>query len=82
MPVSGHGVDANLEPPPPAIEPAWSPVAHFGGYLTCAQVGGLEQAVAVAEVGAAADEQAQWRQRRGEPLRPSVGYTGDPCFQA
>jgi predicted amidohydrolase YtcJ len=46
------------------IDPEWSPVSRFGGYYPTPKPSGLSQALAVADVAAAADEHRQWREGR------------------
>ncbi|WP_219507877.1 amidohydrolase [Nonomuraea ceibae] len=65
----------------PPISPAWSPVAHFGGYQATAGPGvaGARQADLLGEAAADAEQHHQWRIARG--LAP--GFTAasfDPCF--
>ncbi|MFJ9952101.1 amidohydrolase [Kitasatospora sp. NPDC091207] len=65
----------------PPISPAWSPVAHFGGYQASPRpsASGARQADRLAEVAAGAEEQYRWRLARGlEPAGPA-GFV-DPCF--
>jgi predicted amidohydrolase YtcJ len=52
-----------LAAPVPLIEPAWSPVARYGGYQQPA-ASGAAQARAVAEAAAESDEQRRWREAR------------------
>jgi predicted amidohydrolase YtcJ len=52
-----------LATPLPPIEPAWSPVAHFGGYQQSAP-SGAAQARAVAEAAYDSREQLRWRHSR------------------
>jgi len=49
-----------LAAPLPPIEPAWSPVAHFGGYQQSA-ASGAAQARAVADAASDSLEQRRWR---------------------
>lgn len=70
-----------LDEAAPPISPAWSPVAHFGGYQASPppSTSGARQADRLAEVAAAGDEQYRWRLARGlEPAGPA-GFV-DPCF--
>ncbi|MGV9263339.1 amidohydrolase [Kitasatospora sp. NPDC003701] len=70
-----------LDEAAPPISPAWSPVAHFGGYQASPPPSnsGARQADRLAEVAAAGDEQYRWRLARGlEPAGPA-GFV-DPCF--
>ncbi|WP_406343534.1 amidohydrolase [Streptomyces sp. NBC_01578] len=65
-----EGLDEALPP----VNPAWSPVAHFGGYQ-----GGARQASLVAEAVAESEQHRQWRVARGSaPETPLPFY--DPCF--
>ncbi|MGC2176456.1 MAG: amidohydrolase [Acidimicrobiales bacterium] len=70
-----------LAEPASAITLDWSPIAAFGGYWATPKTGGWAQAVAVAEVAAAADEHYQWRVARGEASPLSVVSDGDGCSQ-
>ncbi|MGW3735452.1 amidohydrolase [Streptomyces sp. NPDC005148] len=66
-----EGLDEALPP----VNPAWSPVAHFGGYQ-----GGARQASLVAEAVAESEQHRQWRAARGSaPETPLPFY--DPCFE-
>lgn len=66
-----EGLDEALPP----VNPAWSPVAHFGGYQ-----GGARQASLVAEAVAESEQHRQWRVARGSaPEAPLPFY--DPCFE-
>ncbi|MFE2723373.1 amidohydrolase [Kitasatospora sp. NPDC059327] len=70
-----------LDEAAPPISPAWSPVAHFGGYQASPppSTSGARQADRLAEVAAGAEEQYRWRLARGlEPAGPA-GFV-DPCF--
>jgi predicted amidohydrolase YtcJ len=68
-----------LGEPDEPISPEWSPVSLFGGYHATPKPSGLSQALAVVEVAAAADEQRQWRQSRGDGLPGR--YVDDQCFE-
>jgi hypothetical protein len=64
-----------LTRPLPPIEPAWSPVAHYGAYQQSAP-SGAAQARAVAEAAADSLEQHQWQMARGgKETRPSANLT-------
>jgi predicted amidohydrolase YtcJ len=52
-----------LAAPLPPIEPAWSPVARYGGYQQLA-ASGAAQAQTVAEAAAESEEQRRWRAAR------------------
>ncbi|MGW0962813.1 amidohydrolase [Streptomyces gelaticus] len=66
-----EGLDEALPP----IDPAWSPVAHFGGYQ-----GGARQASLVAEAVAESEQHRRWRVARGSgPEAPLPFY--DPCYE-
>jgi predicted amidohydrolase YtcJ len=67
-----------LSEPDDAISPDWSPVSQFGGYHATAKPSGLAQALAVAEVAAAAEEHREWREGRGAA---SPGPTLDHCLE-
>ena len=62
--VHSAGEYENIAAPLPAISPAWSPVARFGGFQ--AESGGARQARAFAEAAADSEEQREWRERRGD----------------
>ncbi|MFF4019700.1 amidohydrolase [Streptomyces sp. NPDC001843] len=72
-----EGLDEELPP----VSPAWSPVAHFGGYQAASGAGlpGVRQAESLAEAVAEAELHRQWRVRRGS-LAPTAGTSFDPCF--
>ncbi|MEU2281639.1 amidohydrolase [Streptomyces sp. NPDC013178] len=72
-----QGLDEALPP----VSPAWSPVAHFGGYQASrrAALAGARQAEALGEAVAESEEHRQWRVARG--LVPGAASTPiDPCF--
>jgi predicted amidohydrolase YtcJ len=72
-----EGLDEEL----PSISPSWSPVAHFGGYLSTPRSGlpGVRQAELLGEAIAESEEHLLWRARRG--LAPDTSRTFfDPCF--
>lgn len=68
-----QGLDQALLP----IEPAWSPVARFGGYYATQAPSRRGAAQAAALVDAALDSRAEasWRARRGERLAVASGNT-------
>ncbi|MEU8778919.1 amidohydrolase [Streptomyces sp. NPDC048606] len=74
-----HGAQeyAGLDEAVPPIAPAWSPVAHFGGYAA----GGARQADAVVEAVGESEEHRLWRAARAD-AGPGPGAPGpvDPCF--
>ncbi|MBM7171463.1 amidohydrolase [Streptomyces sp. G44] len=72
-----EGLDEELPP----VSPAWSPVAHFGGYRAAPRTGlsGARQAELLDEAVAESEQHRRWRARRGltpEDARPF----SDPCF--
>ncbi|MEV5311165.1 amidohydrolase [Streptomyces sp. NPDC052610] len=72
-----EGLDEELPP----VSPAWSPVAHFGGYQASRTAGlpGARQAEALGEAVAESERHRQWRVARG--LAPeSTATPFDPCF--
>ncbi|WEV29195.1 amidohydrolase [Streptomyces sp. 71268] len=72
-----EGLDEELPP----VSPAWSPVAHFGGYLASRRTArsGADQAEALGQVVAESERHRQWRVARG--LAPDTASTPfDPCF--
>lgn len=79
--VYGVGDFEELAEPANEISVAWSPVAAFGGYCTTPKAGGWAQAMAVAEVAAAADEHFLWRVARGDASPTSLVSDGDGCSQ-
>ena len=68
--VYAAGEFEGLAAPLPPIEPKWSPVATFGGYHATTINRGLAQALAVADVAAAAEEHLAWRRARGATASP------------
>ncbi|MFB6713122.1 amidohydrolase [Streptomyces sp. NPDC056237] len=76
-----EGLDEELPP----VTPAWSPVAHFGGYRSAApaRLGGVRQAELIGEAVGEAGEHLRWRVRRGlVPQRGDAYGDGflDPCI--
>jgi len=72
-----EGLDEELPP----LSPAWSPVAHFGGYQAAHRTGptGARQAELLGEAVAESEQHRQWRIRHG--LSPeATGTAFDPCF--
>ncbi|MFF9090927.1 amidohydrolase [Streptomyces sp. NPDC014991] len=72
-----EGIDEALPP----VGPAWSPVAHFGGYQAApaAHRPGVRQAEMLGEAVAESELHRQWRVRRG--LAPQADVSAvDPCF--
>ncbi|MFI6060697.1 amidohydrolase [Streptomyces sp. NPDC051286] len=72
-----EGLDEALPP----VTPAWSPVAHFGGYQTTLppSTTGARQADLLTEAAAESERHRQWRVARGfAPEEPSRVF--DPCF--
>lgn len=69
-----EGLDEELPP----VTPAWSPVAHFGGYQA-SRPAGVCQAEALGEAVAESEQHRAWRARRG--LAPGAAdMPFDPCF--
>ncbi|WKV75414.1 amidohydrolase [Streptomyces sp. PCS3-D2] len=72
-----EGLDEEIPP----VSPAWSPVAHYGGYQTAPPpaVPGARQADLLAEAAAESEEHRRWRAARGDvPAQPA--QMNDPCF--
>ncbi len=72
-----EGLDEELPP----VSPAWSPVAHVGGYQTPRRTArsGAGQAEALGQAVAESEQHRQWRVARG--LAPDTATTPfDPCF--
>ncbi|MGW7365837.1 amidohydrolase [Streptomyces sp. NPDC054841] len=70
-----------LDDPLPPVSPAWSPVAHYGGYqaTTKPTVSGARQADLLGQAVAASEQHRQWRVQRGfAPEAPTEIF--DPCF--
>ncbi|WP_377273053.1 amidohydrolase [Peterkaempfera sp. SMS 1(5)a] len=84
--VHAAGEFEGLAAPLPAVEPAWSPVAHFGGYhrtMFPSPPSGVYQAQALVEAAAASEEHRQWRIVRGfadDDGASSANEIFDPCF--
>jgi predicted amidohydrolase YtcJ len=69
-----EGLDEELPP----VTPAWSPVAHFGGYQA-SRPAGVHQAESLGEAIAESEQHRTWRIARG--LAPdTAGTPFDPCF--
>ena len=67
--------------PLPPIAPAWSPVAHYGGYYTVPD--GVRQARNIFDAVEDSAEHARWRERRGEHVTRLDTLHTDPldaCF--
>jgi len=67
--------------PLPPIAPAWSPVAHYGGYYSAPD--GANQARTIFDAVADSAEHTRWRERRGEHVTSLDGLHTDPldaCF--
>ncbi|WEO94761.1 amidohydrolase [Streptomyces sp. FXJ1.172] len=70
-----EGLDEELPP----VSPAWSPVAHFGGYQASPSAAGARQAESLGQAVAESEQHRQWRIARG--LTPETASTPfDPCF--
>ncbi|MER6535667.1 amidohydrolase [Streptomyces sp900105755] len=79
-----HAADhfEGLAPPPPPVEPRWSPVAHFGGYQTDEGSGrsGLRQAEGARDAAAESEQHLLWRRRTGRVTdAPPRHDTLGPC---
>jgi predicted amidohydrolase YtcJ len=72
-----EGLDEELPP----VSPAWSPVAHFGGYQATPRAGvtGARQAELLGQAVAESEQHHRWRARRGLAPQTSGTFT-DPCF--
>ncbi|MFI0813698.1 amidohydrolase [Streptomyces echinatus] len=68
-----EGLDEELPP----VSPAWSPVAHFGGYQRPGS--GVRQAAAVGEAVEESAQHHEWRIARGL-VPPAAATPFDPCF--
>ncbi|WP_223779332.1 amidohydrolase [Streptomyces sp. 135] len=66
---------AGLDEAIPPVSPAWSPVAHFGGYQS-----GARQASMVAEAVAESEQHRHWRVARGSVPDTTPSFV-DPCFE-
>nr|WP_086025387.1 amidohydrolase [Streptomyces sp. Mg1] len=60
----------------PPVSPAWSPVAHFGGY----QAAGARQADLMSEAVAESERHRLWRVARGAAPPETAQPFVDPCF--
>ena len=72
-----EGLDEEI----PAISPAWSPVAHFGGYQATVKpsISGARQAELLGQAVAESEQHRQWRAQRGfTPEVPTEIF--DTCF--
>ncbi|MFI9612128.1 amidohydrolase [Streptomyces sp. NPDC052023] len=72
-----EGLDEEL----PVVSPAWSPVAHFGGYQASRRtpLSGAGQAESLGQAVAESEQHRQWRIARG--LTPdATSRPFDPCF--
>jgi predicted amidohydrolase YtcJ len=72
-----EGLDEELPP----VSPAWSPVAHFGGYQASRRAAraGARQAELLGQAVTESEQHRQWRIARG--LTPEAASTPfDPCF--
>jgi hypothetical protein len=77
--VYSAGEFEGLAEPGEPVSPEWSPVSRFGGYHATRKPSGLSQAMAVAEVAAAADEFQVWRAGRDDSLRATRSFDYE-CF--
>lgn len=72
-----EGIDETI----PAITPAWSPVAHYGGYQATVKpsISGARQAELLGQAVAESEQHRQWRAQRGfTPEIPTDIF--DTCF--
>ncbi|MFC3575491.1 amidohydrolase [Streptomyces yaanensis] len=72
-----EGMDEEI----PAISPAWSPVAHYGGYQATVKpsISGARQAELLGQAVAESEQHRQWRAQRGfTPEAPTEIF--DTCF--
>ncbi|AZM93962.1 amidohydrolase [Streptomyces sp. W1SF4] len=70
-----------LAEPAPAVSPAWSPVARFGGYAAPGDRHGAAQADAVAEAAAESERHRAWRAARPDSgPAPRPAHPVDPCL--
>jgi predicted amidohydrolase YtcJ len=69
-----------LATPLPPIEPAWSPVAHYGGYQQSVP-SGAAQARAVADAAYDSLEQRRWHMARGGPETSKLRELDDTCAE-
>ncbi|MBP8539001.1 amidohydrolase [Streptomyces sp. MK37H] len=70
-----------LEEAIPAISPAWSPVAHYGGYQATVKpsISGARQAELMSQAVAESEQHRHWRAQRGfAPEAPTEIF--DTCF--
>ncbi|MEV6024868.1 amidohydrolase [Streptomyces sp. NPDC052036] len=72
-----EGLDEELPP----VSPAWSPVAHFGGYQAAPRAGlsGARQAELLGQAAVESEQHRQWRVRRGLTA-DTASAPFDPCF--
>ncbi|MFE4868118.1 amidohydrolase [Streptomyces sp. NPDC056682] len=72
-----EGLDEELPP----VSPAWSPVAHFGGYQASRRsaLPGAHQAELLGQAIAESEQHRQWRVARGLTA-DAVNIPFDPCF--
>lgn len=66
---------AGLDEAVPPVSPAWSPVAHFGGYAST----GARQALLMAGAVAESEDHRLWRAARGHTPAVPAPFL-DPCF--
>ncbi|MFE8945016.1 amidohydrolase [Streptomyces sp. NPDC007856] len=72
-----EGLDESI----PAISPAWSPVAHYGGYQATVKpsISGARQAELLGQAVAESEQHRHWRAQRGfAPEAPTEIF--DTCF--
>ncbi|QEV16546.1 amidohydrolase [Streptomyces alboniger] len=80
--VYAAGEHEGLDEALPPLSPAWSPVAHFGGYQATPVpwTAGVRQADLLAQAVAAGEEHRQWRVARGLAAPEQASAAHDPCF--
>ncbi|MCW8103371.1 amidohydrolase [Streptomyces tauricus] len=66
----------------PVVQPAWSPVAHYGGYQATVKPGitGARQADLLGQAVAESEKHRQWRAQRGFTPEEAPAPVFDPCF--
>ncbi|MGW6016332.1 amidohydrolase [Streptomyces sp. NPDC055210] len=66
----------------PAVQPDWSPVAHYGGYQATVKpsISGARQADLLRQAVAESEQHRQWRAQRGFTPEEAPAPVFDPCF--
>ncbi|GAA1993226.1 amidohydrolase [Catenulispora subtropica] len=81
--VYATGEYEGLAAAPPPVEPAWSPIAHFGGYQASVRPSrsGIRQAELLRDAAAESELHRKWRIDKGlTPDTETVDGFSDPCF--